>query len=135
MTSGSVATENARPNTPSTTMKEWNIYKRPVEWGLPDFVGKYHLNRMSTDNPVPGTAIRVEQERKTFVEKRASVLKEVVSEIEARRALRVTSRIRKAAITSRVEVQATVGYKIDSGQRSGRRTHLVRAKELGREQM
>lgn len=120
--SDSAAEEYARPNIPSTaTTKDWNLYKRPVQWSLSDFVGKYHLSRMSTDNPVPGTAMRVEKERKMFVEERASALNDVVNKIEVRRALRVTSRTRKAAITSRVGFQATVGYKIDSGQKSKRR--------------
>lgn len=91
------------------------LYRQPVEWGLLDFVGKYHLNRMSTDTPVPGTAIRVERERQAFMEKRANALNEVIDDIEARRAMRVTSKTRKAAVIARVEVQATVGHKMDAG--------------------
>lgn len=92
------------------------LYKQPVEWSLLDFVGKYHLNRMATDTPVPGTAIRVERERQAFMEKRANALKEVINDMEARRAIRVVSKTRKAAVIARVEVQATVGHKMNAGQ-------------------
>ncbi|CAM9869585.1 unnamed protein product, partial [Laminaria digitata] len=91
-------------------------HKRHVIWGVPDFVGKFHLNRMNTSTPIPGTAIRVEQERNALIEKRASSLKGALDDIETRRCFRVASRTRKAAITARVEVQATVGYRMDAVQ-------------------
>lgn len=91
-------------------------HRRPVLWGVPDFIGKFHLNRMTTSTPIPGTAIRVEQERNAFMEKRASSMQEALDNIEARRRLRVMSRTRKAAITARVQVQATVGYRMDAGE-------------------
>lgn len=94
-------------------------HKCPMVWGVPDFVGKYHLSRMATGTPIPGTAIRVEQERQAFMEQRKSSLRKVMDDIEARRALRVTSRTRKAAITARVEVQAAIGLRIDAGQMDG----------------
>lgn len=74
---------------------------------------------MNTSTPIPGTAIRVEQERNALIEKRASSLKGALDDIEARRCFRVASRTRKAAITARVEVQATVGYRMDAGMTSG----------------
>lgn len=95
-------------------------HKRHVVWGVPDFVGKFHVNRMNTSTPIPGTAIRVEQERNALIEKRASSLKGALDDIEARRCFRVASRTRKAAITARVEVQATVGYRMDAGVTLGK---------------
>lgn len=95
-------------------------HKRHVVWGVPDFVGKFHLNQMNTSTPIPGTAIRVEQERKALIEKRANSLKGALDDIEARRCFRVASRTRKAAITARVEVQATVGYRMDAGVTLGK---------------
>lgn len=90
-------------------------HTRDAQWALTDFIGKFHLSKMNTNNPIPGTATRVEQERNAFMEKRASSLKAALDRIEARRRLRVRGRTRKAAITARVEVQATVGYRIDAG--------------------
>lgn len=92
-------------------------HRQPVVWGVPDFIGKFHLNRMTTSTPIPGTAIRIEQERNAFMEKRASSMQAALDSIEARRRLRVMSRTRKAAITARVQVQATVGYRMDAGKR------------------
>lgn len=131
--SSSAANENTRPQTFSTvaasntTTTQRGFHQHPVEWGLPDFIGKYHLNHMTTDTPVPGTAIRVEQAREEFMEKRTASLKKILSEIESRRNLRSTSRTRKAAITARVEVQASVGYRIDSGE--GERVASVRTEK------
>lgn len=90
-------------------------HKRHVEWGVADFVGKYHLNRMTTSTPIPGTAVRVEQERDAFVKQRVHSLKAALEDIETRRSLRVISRTRQAAITARVEVQATVGHRMGAG--------------------
>lgn len=93
-------------------------HKRDAQWNITDFIGKFHLSKMTTPNPIPGTATRVEQERNTFMENRASSLKKKLDNIEARRRLRVRGRTRKAAITAKVEVQATVGFRIDAGQRN-----------------
>lgn len=95
-------------------------HKRQVEWAVPDFVGKFHLNRMTTSVPIPGTAIRVEQERNDLIHKRNSSLEHTLGEIEKRRRFRVTSRTRKAAITARVQVQATVGHRMDAGVKQHR---------------
>ncbi|CAM9774333.1 unnamed protein product [Ectocarpus sp. 4 AP-2014] len=92
-------------------------HRRDAQWGVTDFIGKFHLSRMTTPNPIPGTSTRVEQERNTFLEKRASSLQKTLDNIEARRRLRVRGRTRKAAITARVEVQATVGYRMGAVQR------------------
>lgn len=73
---------------------------------------------MTTSTPIPGTAIRVEQERNAFMEKRASSMQAALDSIEERRRLRVMSKTRKAAITARVQVQATVGYRMDAGEKS-----------------
>lgn len=98
-----------------TTGDAMTAHTRDAQWGLTDFIGKFHLSRMNASNPIPGTATRVEQERNAMMEKRASSLKAALDKIEARRRLRVKGRTRKAAITARVEVQATVGYRMDVG--------------------
>lgn len=90
-------------------------HRKNAEWGVSDFIGKFHLSKMTTPHPLPGTATRVEQERNVLIEKRASSLKNALDKIEARRRLRVRGRTRKAAITARVEIQATVGYRMDAG--------------------
>lgn len=90
-------------------------HRRNVGWAVSDFIGKFHLSNMTTPHPIPGTAIRIEQERNDLLEKRASSLKNALDQIEARRRLRVRGRTRKAAVTARVEVQATVGYRMDAG--------------------
>lgn len=90
-------------------------HKSQVMWDIPDFIGKFHLNRMTTSTPIPGTAIRVEQERNAVMERRTSSLKGTLDDIETRRRLRVRNRTRKAMVTARVEVQATVGYRMDAG--------------------
>lgn len=92
-------------------------HRKDAEWGVSDFIGKFHLSKMTTPHPIPGTATRVEQERNVLIEKRANSLKNALDKIEARRRLRVRSRTRKAAITARVEIQATVGYRMDAGAR------------------
>ncbi|CAM9807709.1 unnamed protein product [Scytosiphon promiscuus] len=91
--------------------------RRDAQWSITDFIGKFHLNKMTTPNPMPGTATRVEQERNALMENRARSLKKTLDNIETRRRLRVRGRRRKAAITARVEVQATVGFRIDAVQR------------------
>lgn len=90
-------------------------HRKDAEWGVSDFIGKFHLSKMTTPHPIPGTATRVEQERNVLIEKRASSLKNALDKIEARRRLRVRGRTRKAAVTARVEIKATVGYRIDAG--------------------
>ncbi|CAM9122055.1 unnamed protein product [Discosporangium mesarthrocarpum] len=86
-------------------------------WDVPDFVGKYHLNKMTVDFPVPGTTIRIEREREVFREDRARSQREALEEIDARRILRTRGKSRQAAVTARVKVQTTVGFRIDAGQR------------------
>ena len=110
----SIVTAAGKAGPPSWAQQPQH-HKCHVLWGVPDFVGKFHLNRMNTTTPIPGTAIRVEQERNALIEKRASSLQEALDDIEARRRFRAASRTRKAAITARVEVQATVGYRMDAG--------------------
>lgn len=90
-------------------------HRKDADWGVSDFIGKFHLSKMTTPHPIPGTATRVEQERNVLMEKRASSLKYALDKIETRRRLRVRGRTRKAAVTARVEIQATVGYRIDAG--------------------
>lgn len=91
-------------------------HKKEADWGVADFIGKFHLRKMTTANPMPGTATRVEQERNVLMEKRASSLKKALDKIEDRRRLRVKGRTRRAAVTARVEVQATVGHRMDEGE-------------------
>lgn len=92
-------------------------HKRHVQWGIPDFVGHYHLNRMAcTETPIPGTAIRIEKERNALINQRAHSLKAARDDIEARRSRRAKSRTRQAAISARIGVQATVGYRMDAGE-------------------
>lgn len=90
-------------------------HRRDADWGVTDFIGKFHLSKMTTPHPIPGTATRVEQDRNVLMEKRANSLKNTLDKIEARRRLKVRARTRKAAVTARVEIQATVGYRIDAG--------------------
>lgn len=90
-------------------------HRMDANWGVADFIGKFHLRKMTTAHPIPGTATRVEQERNALMEKRASSLKKALNKIEDRRRLRVKGRTRKAAVTARVEVQATVGHRMDEG--------------------
>jgi len=91
-------------------------HRMAASWGVADFIGKFHLRKMTTAHPIPGTATRIEHERNALIEKRASSLKKALDKIEDRRRLRVKGRTRKAAVTARVEIQATVGHRMDEGE-------------------
>lgn len=87
-----------------------------VEWSLPDFVGKYHLNRMTTGTPIPGTALRVDREHGEVINERNTLLQQKIDNIEARRSLRAKGRVRQAAVSARVEIEATVGRRLAEGE-------------------
>lgn len=70
---------------------------------------------MTTSAPIPGTTIKIEQDRQKFLEKRMSSLHNALDDIKARHDLKLKGRTREASITTRVKVQATVGLKLEKG--------------------
>ncbi|CAM9442607.1 unnamed protein product [Choristocarpus tenellus] len=91
--------------------------RQPVMWNLPDFVGKYHLHQMTVENPVPGTAVRIDRERKRHADKQYRLHLKNLDDIEERRISRTKAKVRQANVFTRVKVQTTVGSRLNCGQR------------------
>ena len=63
------------------------------QWGLVDFLGKYHKHIIKSENPIPGTAVAADDRRERAWSDRLASIRGRIEDIEERHGANVRGRV------------------------------------------
>lgn len=84
-----------------------------TEWGLVDFLGKYHKHIIKSGNPIPGTAVAVDERRERKWTDRLDRIRGKIEEIEETHGRNVRGRVSHATFELKALIQKRVGSTLD----------------------
>ncbi|GMH85276.1 hypothetical protein TL16_g10178 [Triparma laevis f. inornata] len=89
--------------------KERHYFAYHSSFNVNDFQGIYHTHKIKHKFPIPGTALKKEQERIKFMEKRGGILNEEVKKITKKHDKLAKVKERHIRLASNLEFQSRVG--------------------------
>ena len=83
------------------------------QWGLVDFLGKYHKHIIKSENPIPGTAVATDDRRERAWSDRLASIRGRIEDIEERHGANVRGRVSHATFELKAQIQKRVGSTLD----------------------
>ena len=83
------------------------------QWGLVDFLGKYHKHIIKSENPIPGTAVAADDRRERAWSDRLASIRGRIEDIEERHGANVRGRVSHATFELKAQIQKRVGSTLD----------------------
>ena len=87
--------------------------KKEEQWGLMDFLGKYHKHIIKSENPIPGTAVAADERRERKWGERLDHIRGRIDDIEAKHGKNVRGRVSHATFELKANIQKRVGSTLD----------------------
>ena len=80
-----------------------------LEWGLVDFLGRYHKHAIASEFPIPGSAVERDEARELQSKAQIDGIRERVRSIQAKRGESVQEKVRHAQFELKALIQKRVG--------------------------
>ena len=84
-----------------------------LQWGLVDFLGKYHKHAIASDFPVPGSAVSRDELREAQYKAHIEGIRDRVNGIQARKGESVQEKVRHETFALKALIQKRVGSTLD----------------------
>ena len=86
---------------------------KTLQWGLVDFLGKYHKHAIASDFPVPGSAVSRDELREAQYKAHIEGIRDRVNNIQARKGESVQEKVRHETFALKALIQMRVGSTLD----------------------
>ena len=84
-----------------------------LQWGLVDFLGRYHKHAIASDFPVPGSAVSRDELREAQYKAHIEGIRDRVNSIQARKGESVQEKVRHETFALKALIQKRVGSTLD----------------------
>ena len=86
---------------------------KTLQWGLVDFLGRYHKHAIASDFPVPGSAVSRDELREAQYKAHIDGIRDRVNNIQARKGESVQEKVRHETFALKALIQKRVGSTLD----------------------
>ena len=86
---------------------------KTLQWGLVDFLGRYHKHAIASDFPVPGSAVSRDELREAQYKAHIDGIRDRVDNIQARKGESVQEKVRHETFALKALIQKRVGSTLD----------------------